>query len=356
MRNISSNKYRILKEELDFWKDNNYMTEDQYKDIISLYSIRKGLSFMSILLLVGAVLVGLGILTFVGSNWEYLSKLQKFIIILLTFVVFNGVSYKLYNIYPKTSKSFMYIAIITFGSGIFLIGQMFNLGGDFETALLLWSLGIIPYALFFRDRIILIFSSILMVLYINQYLSENKFSLILLFVIPVFYYVGSYFNLDKLVLFLNNILVLGTLLMALNKYINNSTVSIAAFFIIGITMYYRKISFQKTVFKFQGNLIYGISGILLTFPSNWEGIGMLSGYNTKVVSIIFTVLFLLFLLLQTRNKNLLSLPIIFIVIMRYYFDNLYNFMPKSLFFIIGGLILLVFGYYFERFRNESRGE
>lgn len=356
MRVVSSSKYNAIKEELNFYRSNNFISEQQYEEIISLYSLKKSLSFMSILLLVGAVLVGLGILTFVGSNWEYLSKATKFIIILVTFLIFNVVSYKLYSTYPKTSKSFMYIAILTFGAGIFLIGQMFNFGGDFTNALLLWSLGILPYVFFFKDKIVLIFSSILMVMFINGYFSLNKIPIIMLFVIPIFYYLASYFNYDKLVLFINNLLVLGITLLILNKLFHNFTLNIIVFFIIGMIVYFSPINFQKSVFKLQGNLVYGITSIMLTFPSNYEGISMLSTYNTKVVSIIFTILFLIFLLLQTRSRNLLSLPIIFIIIMRYYFDSLYNFMPKSLFFIIGGLILLAFGYYFERFRNESRGE
>lgn len=356
MRIISSNKFNIVKEELNFYKDNALISDEQYKNIISLYSIKKSLNFMSVLLLVGAILVGLGILTFVGSNWAYLSKLTKFIIILSTFLAFNGGSYKLYYSYPKTSRSFMYIAIITFGAGIFLIGQMFNFGGEFTTALLLWSLGILPYVLFLKDKIVFIFSNILMIIYISGYFSTNELPIAMLLAIPVFYYISSYFNFDKILLFLNNILVIYTLLFILDKYVNNITINTLVFFIIGLFMYFAPIVFQKSVFKLQGNLIYGIAGIMLTFPSNWEGIRLLSVNNAKAVSIIFTIALLIFLLLQTGGKNLLSLTIIFIIIMRYYFDNLYNFMPKALFFIIGGLILLGFGYYFERIRNDSRGE
>lgn len=356
MRSVSLNKYRTIKEELDFYKDNRLLSEQQYKDIIDLYSVKKRLNFMTILLLVGAILVGLGILTFIGSNWQYLSKSIKFTIILTAFLTFNGVSYKLYNSYPKTSKSFMYIAIITFGAGIFLIGQMFNFGGDSTTSLLLWTIGIIPYVIFFRDKFIFIFSNILMINYINEHSSLNEVLVVMLILIPIFYYINSYLNFDKVVLFLNNLLVLNTLILIFDKHVDNVTVIALVFFIIGFLMYYIPITFRKPVFKFQGNLIYGISGFILTFPSTWKDITMLSDYNTKVVSVIFTIVFLIYLLLQTRGKNLLSLPIIFIIIMRYYFDSLYDFMPKSLFFIIGGLILLAFGYYFERFRKESRGE
>lgn len=356
MRKISSHKYNIFKEELEFLKDKNHISEEQYKDIIGLYSVKKGLNFMSVLLLVGAVLVGLGIITFVGSNWQYLSKLSKFIIMLTAFLFFNYVSFKLYYSNPKTSRSFMYIAIMTFGASIFLIGQMFNFGGDFSTALLLWTLGILPYVLLFKDKFAFIFSNFLIIVYVSDYFSSYKVPLLMLIIIPIFYFISSYFYFDKFVLFVNNLLVLDTLLIIFDNYVRNTAESAIVFFTIGLVMYYVPITFRKSVFKLQGNLLFGVSGFILTFPSNWEDITLISTYNAKVISIIFTIAFLIYLLLQTRSKNLLSLPIIFIIIMRYYFDNLYDFMPKSLFFIIGGAALLAFGYYFERFRNESRGD
>lgn len=356
MRIVSSNKFDSIKEELDFYKKQLVISDEQYKNILELYVIKKGLNFMSVLLLVGAVLVGLGILTFVGSNWGYFSKPIKFFIILGTFLAFNFFSYILYNSNPKTSKSFMYIAVITYGAGIFLIGQMFNFGGEYTNALLLWGVGILPYVLLFKEKKIFIFSNILMIIYINGHFSTNELPLAMILVIPIFYYLCRLFNFDKILLFLNNLLVINTFIFLLYKYVNNLTINTIVMFILGILIYYHPVSLNKMIFKFQGNLIYGVAGIMLTFPSNWEDIKLLTVNNTKVISIVFAIIYLVFLLVQTKSRNLLSLAIIFIIIMRYYFDSLYNFMPKSMFFIIGGLILLGFGYYFEKVRNNNRGE
>lgn len=356
MRNFTKSKFKVLKDELDFYKDNNLITVDQYKNIMNLYSIKNDLNFITVVLLIGSVLIGLGILTFIASNWEALGKLSKFLIILIIFLCFNFGSYKFYNILPRTSKSLLYCGVITFGAGIFLIGQMFNFGGELTTSVLLWTIGVLPVAMLFSDKVLFVFSNILLLIYVNNHLSTNTLPLAIFILIPILYYLNSYFGYDKVITFFNNWIVINTFILLLDKYGNNFTINIIVSFIIGMIMYYIPITFQKNVFRFQGNIIYGITGIMLTFPSNWSDLKFLTDSNTRIISIVFSIIFLIFLLLETHKKNLISLPIILFIIMRYYFDTLYDFMPKSLFFIIGGLVLIGFGYYFEKFRKDSRGE
>jgi uncharacterized membrane protein len=72
-------------------------------------------------------------------------------------------------------------------------------------------------------------------------------------------------------------------------------------------------------------------------------------------SIVFSVLFVLLLLAYVRTGSLMALVFVCATILRFYFDTFFDFMPKSFFFIIGGLILLGFGFYFERLRNRKGG-
>lgn len=356
MRSFTKNQFKILKKELDFYKNNNLITEQQYENITSLYAIKRDLNFIAILLLVGSVLIGLGILTFIASNWEALNKLAKFSIILIIYLSFNFGSYRLYNRLPKTSKSLLYCAVMTFGAGIFLVGQMFNFGGEFTTPILLWALGILPVVILFEDKILFVFSDILLLIYINGHFETNTLPLVIFILLPIIYYMNNYFDFDRIIIFFNNLIAINTFIFLLDKYVDNFTINIITLFIIGMIMYYIPTIFERNVIRLQGNIIYGITGIILTFPSNWSDFKFLTEYNVKIVSIVFSIIFLIFLFIQTHKKNLISLPIIFLVIIRYYFDTLYDFMPKSLFFIIGGIVLIGFGYYFEKFRKDSRGE
>jgi Predicted membrane protein (DUF2157). len=352
-RNVTKNDFKFLDKELTFYKDNNLISEEQHNNILNQYSIKPGLNFVTILLLVGSLLLGLGILSFIASNWRVIGKPYKFSIIMIIFFICNLAYYKLYETYPKTSISSIYIALITFGSGIFLIGQMFNYGGNFSTAFLLWSIGIFPYTLFLKDKILFIICDIFLIIYIVDHFSLGTFPIAILIAIPLIYYCNIRLFFNPIITFFNNLVVLYTIAFTLERYISNYTISIFTFFIIGIIMYYAYLGYHKYIFNLQGNIIYGVAGLTLTFPDNWQDIKFFTDQNSKIISIIFSICFLIFLLLQTHKKNIISLIFIFFIIMRFYFDTLYDFIPKSLFFIIGGLILLGFGYYFERFRRKG---
>jgi len=352
-RSISRNDFKFLSKELTFYKDINLISEDLHNNILNQYSIKPGLNFVTILLIIGSLLLGLGILSFIASNWRILGKPYKFSIIMIIFLICNLVYYKLYETYPKTSISSIYIGLITFGSGIFLIGQMFNYGGNFSTAFLLWAIGIFPYTLFLKDKILFIICDIFLIIYISDHFSLGTFPIAMLIAIPIIYYYNMRLFSNHIITFFNNLVVLYTIAFILERYNTNYTINILTFFIIGLIMYYTYFHYHKYIFKLQGNIIYGIAGLTLTFPDNWQNIKFFTVQNSKTVSIIFSICFLIFLLLQTRKKNIISLIFIFFMIMRFYFDTLYDFMPKSLFFIIGGLILLGFGYYFEKFRRKG---
>lgn len=352
-RNVTKNDFKFLNKELGFYKDSKLISEEQHNNILNQYSIKPGLNFVTILLLIGSLLLGLGILSFIASNWRILGKPYKFSIIMIIFFICNLAYYKLYETYPKTSISSIYIGLITFGSGIFLIGQMFNYGGNFSTAFLLWAIGIFPYTLFLKDKILFIVCDIFLIIYIVDHFSLGTFPIAILIAIPLIYFCSIRLFFNPIITFFNNLVVLYAIAFTLERYINNYTISTFTFFIIGIIMYYGYLGYHKYIFNLQGNIIYGIAGLALTFPDNWEGIKFFTVQNSKVISIIFSICFLIFLLLQTHKKNIISLFFIFFIIMRFYFDTLYDFIPKSLFFIIGGLILLGFGYYFERFRRKG---
>ena len=55
---------------------------------------------------------------------------------------------------------------------------------------------------------------------------------------------------------------------------------------------------------------------------------------------IFTVIFVILLIYLLKNDSLPAILITCALIYRYYTDISYDFMPKSLFFIIGGLLLI----------------
>lgn len=118
-------------------------------------------------------------------------------------------------------------------------------------------------------------------------------------------------------------------------------------------MYFIEHSLHREIFKLQGNVVFGVAGVVLTFPELWQAV--LNTHSAQVsASVIFAVLFTGLLFALIRKGNIISLLFVCITIFRFYMDT-FALLPKSLFFIIGGLLLLGFGYYFERMRKAQGG-
>ncbi|KAJ53698.1 putative membrane protein [Clostridium tetanomorphum] len=353
-RTISSSKFNFLKKELILFKDEGIITEEQKETILSYYNVGSNINFIRVLLIIGSILIGLGILTFIASNWEGFTRLIKFIIVISLFIISNMISFKVYDSYPKTSKSFLYLSSLIYGSGIFLTTQNFNYSGYVSTSFLLWFIGVIPYVILFKDKILFFFSQGLLFIYINQYFSFNFNLYIFMLIMPLMYLINNkiYENSGKLA-FLNNLLLLDILINFILKIdaISNYTAFIV--FIIGIVFYYTPFKNNKEIFKIEGNLIFGVTGIILTYKYHWENINLFSLNTASKLSIIFSILFFIYLLILIKKGSLTSLILLCITILRFYFDMAYDFLPKSLFFLIGGIILLSMGYYFERLRKEG---
>ena len=353
-RIISKSDYIFLEKELSFLYKQNLISSQQKDDSLEMYSFRE-FNFIKIVLIIGSLLVGLGIMTLIASNWIIITKPVKLLLIMGSFLSLNIISYKLRLKYIKTSKSLLYIGILVFGSGIFLIGQMFNYGGDFKSAFLLWAIGIAPMAYLLKDRIIFVFMSILFLLFTIGDFADGSITYIMFLIIPALYYVHLKFYNNKVVeIFFINLISISFLICILNKFKAQELYSLLIMFFIGILMYYLKAREYKGVFMLQGSFIIGITGIMLTYPNSWNIQG---GVLEKLpFSTIFGIAFILLLLYLTHKNNLVALVFICLTIFRYYFDTLYNFMPKSLFFIIGGALLILFGFYFERKRVKNGGD
>lgn len=349
-KEISKSKYSFLKEELTYAQQKQVITEKEFKNLMDLYTHKDKLDFIKILLAVGALLVGLGILSFFASNWQIMTKVSKFSIIIFFYLSVSFSSWYLMEKNNKLAISLIYISSLIYGSGIFLVGQMFNYGGNYSEAFLYWCIGILPLGIILRDKILYIFTQLLALVYLNGQFSLDGSPYVIFIIVFVFYYFHKDFGKFSFATFMNNLLLLNTFLYFLIKH-NIHELYIAVFFLIlGLVMYIRPFKLDPKIFSLQGNLVFGIAGLALTFQENWN---VLAREYAVIASIVFALGYLVYLLYLTNKGNIVALVFICLTILRYYFDTFYNFMPKSVFFIIGGLILLAFGIYFEKLRKRG---
>lgn len=355
-RSISKRNYRLLETELNFMEHEGELSKGQKDSSLSLYEVTNGLNFIRVLLTFGAFLMGIGVLSFIASNWGSMGTLVKFFLIIVSIIGVNLIGFKLEENQPKTARTMHYLGVLFFGAGIFLVGQMFHLGGEYYQAFLMWSIGIIPIGYVLKDKIILVFSVVLLGIYSFGYFTTDLFSLpyLVLLLIPILYWISSRFGDSVVLTFLLNGLSIQFFVMFLIKtteFVDSDSflIQLIPLFIFGIVMMYIPVKEKlKGVFRFQGHLVHGIVGLMLTFPAFWE----MTVYP-DALSIVFAIIYFLFILFLIQRGSLFSILILSALIFRFYIDLSLDFMPKSMVFIIGGAILIAFGYLFEKRRRKG---
>ncbi len=353
LKNLSKSQYRFLDYELKEQMKRDLITENQLEEIMKTYEESEGLNFIKVILSVGAVLIGLGILSFIASNWIHIGRVIKLLVIFLALGGTLLTSYKTEINSPKISKAFLYLSTLIFGAGIFLIGQIFHLGGTWSDAFLIWTIGTIAMAFLSKDLLISIFAHLLAATFILSGFDKNII-ILGLFVTALFYALNKYYNYSSVMTFFTNLISLIFILYLCNYFEIEAFYTIVLFFLIGLGMYYMKHPLNLHVFQLQGLIVLSLSGLLLTIDEIWRDIFHLD-YG-GIFSIVFGICFLIYLLSLVKKQLLTPLIFTCAIIMRYYFDTLYDFLPKSMFFIFGGMILLSFGVYFERVRKKRGGD
>ncbi|KGT72721.1 hypothetical protein MA20_48605, partial [Bradyrhizobium japonicum] len=74
----------IILQEAEKWKQEGIISAEQFQQIAGRYPVLAQSSSLPVL---GAILLGLGALTFIASNWQEVSPFAKLAIILLSLIV-----------------------------------------------------------------------------------------------------------------------------------------------------------------------------------------------------------------------------------------------------------------------------
>ena len=309
-------------------------------------------SSMQTILWVGAALVGIGILSLIASNWAAMHSSLKFLLVFLGVAAFYTAGWRTETLLPRTSRSLYYIGVILFGAGIILIGQAFHLGGGIMPAFLFWSIGILPAAYYLKDKLLLSFSIVLLYVYNFEIVFDGTNPVLLFILIPAIFMI-IHFALGKspVVFFLNSLLTLQFVHTQLWHYGLDPFFVIVLLFAIGIMFSIKPIRGYKNVSKTLGYLMQGAYGLALTFPSIWGT--FFSDAFSGIAAIIFGVMYGLYIIYMVKEGDLFPILILSALIFRFYIDLSYDFLPRSLFFIIGGLVLIIFGVWFEWRRREE---
>ncbi|MGN1402493.1 MAG: DUF2157 domain-containing protein [Bacillus sp. (in: firmicutes)] len=348
MRKIKEFQLRFLEKELSYLKDQGAGVHLNPDELEKYYEVEqsKNSGTATTVLWVGAVLIGIGILSFIASNWSNISPAGKYMIIIAGVVGFFYSAWKTERIIPNTSRALYYIGGFLFGAGIFLIGQAFHLGGQVYPAFLWWAIGLLPMAYYLKDKAVLLFSVVLLSAYSFEIYFVESYPFMLLAAIPAIYYINHRaLNRSAAVFLLNSALLVQFIHSQLWFFDVNQFFVIGSLFIAGLLISKWAVQGYAKATETLGTAIHGGYGVVLTLPWTWNI--LFGDAFSDIAAIIFAVAYGLYVIYLVKDGKLLPILILSAIILRFYIDLSYDFLPRSLFFVIGGIVLLAFGFWFE---------
>ena len=174
--------YSWLLRELPLWEEKNIINKEQGEAVLGLYklkrvALKKKMDMVKILTLIGVIFVGLGVIFFVGSNWQRIPAHARTIMLLAVTIVtlYAGYvfSYEKEG-FANLGKSLLLLAALLWGGSIALIGQIYNIPtSDNWYIMLLWAFPIVPIAILFKNDYVHILASVLLIIWNFLYSSSN---------------------------------------------------------------------------------------------------------------------------------------------------------------------------------------
>jgi uncharacterized membrane protein len=320
-------------------------------------------SLSSVFGILGAILVGLGIILVFAHNWDSLSRLTKTLLSFLPLIIgqlFCGYSILKKSESPAWRESSAVILFFAVGSSISLIAQVYSIPGDLNSFLIIWMLLCLPLVYLLKSSIV----SLLYLTGITYYgCNANYFTypvihsyyywLLLLGIAPHYYELLKTKAASNFTLFHHWFIAL-SLIICLGTIAHKNGNSIAVSYMSLLTIFYfigQMPFFEKQKLKNNSFLIFGKLGILYllllySFKWFWDK----SIFNTASLSAtFFSVEFIIPLLLtflaallfykknsQTNFKDISILELAFLT-------NILFFIPGYEFSIMANGIVLAIG-------------
>ncbi len=380
------------------WLKNGTITQAQAKKMLADSSKFKKEQRSDKLIItvstIGAILLGIGAILFIASNWRGIPDFGKVLILLIStfgaYYVGYLFKYQKQNL-PKVGASLLFLGALLFGATIILITQIYNINANNHILVLIWLVGILPLVYALKNQPIAGLASLLFFLWLGLFFSpENTwwffgllgpitFVLFLVGSIALFAIGGlHYFREDfsdvariyriaglKVLMIVLFLLTFSWFSKAssyfLRRYEDIPTqlsVGIITFAIIAIILTIVNWFFNKSekISKFEGPMSLGMIALALIFyyyPSDTSIYVLV--FNLVLAGMIGTLIYLGYQREDMKLVNMGTFWLSAFILVRY-FDWFWDLMPRSLFFIVGGLILVLGGIALEKKRRQLKQE
>lgn len=351
---------------------------------------------------IGAILLGLGAITLVASNWQTMSNIVKVLILVgSTFTAYISgyvLKYEKKTL-PKVGSALLFLGGLLIGASLFLIAQIYHINANSHVLILVWVAANLPLVYAFQSMEIAGLVAVLFFIWIPLFIYQNIMasqalnnfmafpilylvSAIFLFGLGGLHYINNSFSKVARIyrLIALSVILISLFLLTFNTFSGNYshryggsysvrnylkeltlffriwvTLTGVAGFIMAIVNYGMELSEKRVnLLEVTSSSILIACALLLMYVPSSTNIYMYS-FNLLFIGLVGLVIYFGFEREDAQLTNM-GLRCAGVFILAKYFDFFWGLMPRSVFFIIGGLILVYGGIYLERIRANAQNQ
>ena len=343
---------------------------------------------------IGSILLGIGAVLFIASNWRAIPNIIKVLILVgSTFGVYYVgylFRYRKQNL-PKVGASLLFLGGLLFGATVILIAQIYNINANNHVLILIWLIGILPLVYALNSMPIAGLASLLFFIWMGLFFSFSRewwffevlgrnspvlffVSGIMLFAIGGLHYISKklvdvarVYRIAGLKVTLISLFLLtfGWISKSSEYYLKKRSTlpeafiigfvlfSIIALLLLVINWFFNRSEYVSKIESPVGIGFIALALIFFYYPSATSIYVVI--FNLVLASFVFLLLYAGY---QREDMKLVNMGMFWLItfIVVKYFDFFWRLLPRSIFFIVGGLILLLGGIALEKKRRQLKSQ
>lgn len=319
--------------------------------------------------ILGAILVGLGIILIIAHNWDELPRSSKTIFAFFPLVAAQVICGYVLLKKPNSSawrESATSLLVFAVGACLALVSQIYHVPGNLSSFLLTWMLLCLPLIYIMKSSM----TALLYIVGITYYAAETSYFsypnqnsyiywLLLPAVMPQYYHLfrksakSNFLNVENWLVPLSLTIVLGTLSGGAGEFMFLAYFSLfSLFYTIGNNDFFGEKGLRNNPYKVIGSLGILIILFTLSFDGFWNELRGEMNYASLFTSLEFwaalalTLMALGYLYFQQREKPWRDLPILSLVLLSFiiifsigFYSNIAVILINATLVLIGILII-----------------
>lgn len=379
--------------EVDAWQRDGLITAEQARGILARYELRGAAArafrlgpvaaFISV---IGAIVLGTGVVYFFAANWQVLPAWFKVLLVFASTGAAYAAGYWLQfrsRALPRVGAGLILLGALLFQAGIFLLAQIFNMPVDSPVTLLLGAIGILPLAYAVGSWLVLVLGLADALAWLAWHLLDRfaetpeRYALPLMYILAgvLLYAAGSLHRLRRDPHgFVPVYQVVGLLAIVVPAYV----LTFGAFWEAAQR---EDLSTLRVPVWFSAAIVLALLGAASLLVDRRDAFGVVEAAVFAVIvlivavvgyaphwadsyALVFNAVYFGLALLMVVRGHLegearfvnLGIPILAIGLITRYIDVFWDLLPRSAFYIVGGLVLLAIAAGLERLRRRLLAE